>query len=465
MKKGVRIFLWILFVALLIELIGVAFISPEVEAASGDVALYKASGVSLLAIWLIGILLELDIFRIKSKLPLIKSEKAMHHLIFWVVLIILSVVFFSLFYNLTSEEFRNAMEEMNASSIVTESQGAEEHEKEQSVQEEFDSVNEEVAEDTLNKNPIKLDYHVTTVFETYNYEIDFSNIIISGYENSDEIEMSFDMKLINNSNEEMSFILPVRLEKAQIAGKDVIEEVTSRSSKSDEGETTYKVDANKSLSVNHVIKCKLLDGVKLSNISERDEINFSFRYAADYSKYKPTYIEEHIMNYEEPIIEEPADFIKASNPAFFSSFDAIDCSGVEITIDQLKVCADLENPKSGYNFYYVVYEYTVKNTSASDTTWRIGKGNSNIYGTFIYDVYERYLGGNQVIKDEDITSTWNNGGILKAGEQKTYSMTLIVDRKMDDPEDGLMLKTDSQMQVVLPFFVGDNEYELKYTLN
>jgi hypothetical protein len=326
MKKGIKIFLWITLVLLIIVLIFCASLNPEVPCSDKDIVLYRLAGSSLLAVWIIGVLIELDIFHIKKNIPLVNSNKTTRHIAFWCILIVFSIILFNLFYGCTSEQFKKAMEEVNGSTTKT-----------------------DVTETLVEKND----------------------------ENSQSTQ---------TINEEQS---------------NIVENITN---------------------------------------TDKEQSEFT--------------------------TEKQATYLTSENPVLFENFETIDCDGVDFTIDRLKVCADLDNPKSGFNYYYIVYEYTVKNNNKGDITWQIGsKGNGNIYGTFIYESYERSLGGNQFIKDEDITSKWISGGGLSEGEKKTCSMTLIVQRTVDDPEEGLMLKTDSHMQVVLPVLINGNECKLTFTLN
>jgi hypothetical protein len=449
---GIKIFLWVILVLLVIFFISCFSLTPQVPYSTKDIILYRMSGGSLFVVWIMGVLIELDIFHVKKNIPLVKSSKTTRHIAFWCILIVFSIILFSIFYSCTSEQFKKTEEDNIESSQSTQTEN-----------------NEQSNADQEQKQIIEITYQVDTMFESYGYKINISNVVISGCEDSDEIEISFDAKLTNDSDQEMDFILPARLEKGQINDTDIVEEVTSRIKNSDDGEVSYLVAAHKQEDITHTIKCKLIGNKNISDFKDTDDIDFEIRYSASYSSYALSYVGDHITNKDKEesdvASEEQATYITSENPVLFENFDVIDCSGVDFTIDKLKVCADLNNPKSGYNFYYIVFEYSVKNNNSSETTWQIGKGNSNFYGTFIYDSYERYLGGNQVIKDEDITSEWVSGGSLTAGEKRTYSMTLIVNRKLNDPEDGLMLKTDSQMQVVLPVLINDDEYELTYTLN
>ena len=77
------------------------------------------SGASLFLIWLIGLLIELDVFHAKKNIPLVKSNHIGPHIIFWVVLLIVSFIAFGVFYSATSPDFKLAMEKADASKTDT----------------------------------------------------------------------------------------------------------------------------------------------------------------------------------------------------------------------------------------------------------------------------------------------------------------------------------------------------------
>lgn len=122
MKKGTKIFLWIIFGFLVVMLLTSVGMTPEIEASGSDVFLYKASGASLFFVWLVGVAIELDIFHIKSKIPLARSEKKVAHIGFWGIILVLSCTIFGVIYNNTSADFRTAMNEKseNINALETE---------------------------------------------------------------------------------------------------------------------------------------------------------------------------------------------------------------------------------------------------------------------------------------------------------------------------------------------------------
>lgn len=112
MKKRKKIILWIAVIVLVLCSITALSIKPDIDASGKDLFLYRTSGFSLFLIWLFGLIIELDIFHIKKNIPLVKSDRISLHIIFWIILIILSLIVFGVFYNSTSQDFKNALSEV-----------------------------------------------------------------------------------------------------------------------------------------------------------------------------------------------------------------------------------------------------------------------------------------------------------------------------------------------------------------
>lgn len=113
MKKGTKIFLWVIFGCLMVMLITSAFMTPDVDASDRDIFFYRVSGAMIFLIWLIGVVIELDIFHVKNKMPLVKSRKTIAHVAFWAIILVASLTAFGVLYSFTSPDFRIAMEEKN----------------------------------------------------------------------------------------------------------------------------------------------------------------------------------------------------------------------------------------------------------------------------------------------------------------------------------------------------------------
>lgn len=121
MKKRGRRLLWVAFAVLVLFLVTTVAMKPEIDGSANDIFLYKMGGASLFAIWLSGVVLELDIFHIRKNIPLIKSNRISAHIVFWIGLIIVSLIVFGIFNNLTSPDFRKAMEEAKENQITSDS--------------------------------------------------------------------------------------------------------------------------------------------------------------------------------------------------------------------------------------------------------------------------------------------------------------------------------------------------------
>ena len=81
--------------------------------------LQNMSGTSLFLIWMIGLLIELDVFHNKKNIPLVKSNHIGPHILFWAVLVITSFIAFGVFYSSISTDFKLAMEQVDTSKTET----------------------------------------------------------------------------------------------------------------------------------------------------------------------------------------------------------------------------------------------------------------------------------------------------------------------------------------------------------
>ena len=105
MKKRKKIILWIAVIVLVLCSITALSIKPDIDASGKDLFLYRMSGFSLFLIWLFGLIIELDVFHIKKNILLVKRDRISLHIIFWIILIILSLIVFGVFYNFTSQDY------------------------------------------------------------------------------------------------------------------------------------------------------------------------------------------------------------------------------------------------------------------------------------------------------------------------------------------------------------------------
>lgn len=191
-------------------------------------------------------------------------------------------------------------------------------------------------------------------------------------------------------------------------------------------------------------------------------ISDSFEISWEIGEYNTYYIDlpEYRVESED---EEIDNYIRTRGEMYTFEEDMV-CGDTSVKIDQLKICSDLDEVTSGFNFYYLVIEYTVTNNTENKVSWGFNK-TGNIYGDFHYKGLERYLAGNDFIKDEDITSERRYKGILNANGTYTGSMALIIDRTVEDPEKGLELQKNDPMTIILNYWEGNNKYDLELNIN
>lgn len=96
-------------IVLAICLLSAFFITVDFPASKIDLILYRISGVMLLATLEIGVLLEMNLFNLRKKIPLIRSTNIFKHILFWVVVVLVATILFSITYNMTSADFRNQL--------------------------------------------------------------------------------------------------------------------------------------------------------------------------------------------------------------------------------------------------------------------------------------------------------------------------------------------------------------------
>lgn len=119
LKKRKKVFLWIAAIILGLCVLTSLFMKPDIAASGMDLFLYKMSGTSLFLIWMIGLLIELDVFHNKKNIPLVKSNHIGPHILFWAVLVITSFIAFGVFYSSISTDFKLAMEQVDTSKTET----------------------------------------------------------------------------------------------------------------------------------------------------------------------------------------------------------------------------------------------------------------------------------------------------------------------------------------------------------
>ena len=128
MKKVARIILWSFFVLFLICTVAAVFASSGAHGATSDLILERVSNVLLFAGIDFGLFVELNLFGLKKKLPLIKKRKPGAHILFWALLLTLSVALSYTADHLTSAAFRE--EKKAITQAAEEERTAEQQQKE-----------------------------------------------------------------------------------------------------------------------------------------------------------------------------------------------------------------------------------------------------------------------------------------------------------------------------------------------
>ncbi len=85
-------------------------LDPEAPATAKDLFFYRLSGSMLFLPIALGLLANLDAFGIKKHIPLLRSVKKGHRVLFWFLLVFVSFLLFGFFRNFTSDEFRKALD-------------------------------------------------------------------------------------------------------------------------------------------------------------------------------------------------------------------------------------------------------------------------------------------------------------------------------------------------------------------
>ena len=226
MKKRKKIILWIAVIVLVLCSITALSIKPDIDASGKDLFLYRMSGFSLFLIWLFGLIIELDVFHIKKNIPLVKSDRISLRIIFWFILIILSLIVFGVFYNSTSQDFKNALSEVAenetdsnkveetepiASDNVTEKADDAEYEEntpasESSFEIQSDSTNEENNSDTSSKLIEDETYYFDDAsFIVNGIQLTVNNIILHRENKPEGYSLEVEYSLLNQNDTDATF--------------------------------------------------------------------------------------------------------------------------------------------------------------------------------------------------------------------------------------------------------------------
>lgn len=117
-----KIVLWISAVAVFAFIIGACFVDVSFDASAADICIYRFAACSMFIIIEIGILVELNLFHIKSKIPLIKEKNVGKHILFWLIVFVIAIVSFGTINAFTSKEFQLALSEQSNTQEQNENQ-------------------------------------------------------------------------------------------------------------------------------------------------------------------------------------------------------------------------------------------------------------------------------------------------------------------------------------------------------
>lgn len=158
---------------------------------------------------------------------------------------------------------------------------------------------------------------------------------------------------------------------------------------------------------------------------------------------------------------EPAtapDALIDSNGMTYYFDDKVEFEDFDVKINRLKLVSDLDYVESGYNYYYIMIDYTIYNKTDSDIYYYM-RNPSGFMGKFRFNGYERWLGHNYTIKDDDFIETESfkrsDGESVSGHESVNRFFCGIIHREIDDPEKGMRLRIDDEMEFDIYFSVGD----------
>ncbi len=158
MKK--KIILWIVTVFTTILMIVSLFNNPSIEASAKDLLFYRLNGFFLFLPIVVGLIIELDVGSIKSKIPLAKSKKVISHIAFWIVCIFISGVFSAVFTGMLSEEFKEVAK--NNAEIREVEQVSTELDEDKTAITEVTTVDESEEKTVSNDNKIEAETDTTS---------------------------------------------------------------------------------------------------------------------------------------------------------------------------------------------------------------------------------------------------------------------------------------------------------------
>lgn len=437
-KKNIILAVCAIIIAIL--LLASFFITVNFSANTKDLQLYRMAGALLLATFEIGILLEMNLFGLCKKIPLISGTSIFKHILFWFVIVFIACILFSIPYSLTSAEFK---EQLNKKEVITTDNDTlvNNEELEETVTTEL--IQENKPDNTIETTPTAPVKKALT-WQSLSKEAGRYKLVLTllgehfnkgEYADSDFSDLSLDEKKLvedlfsyANANNE----LPMEFTETFTAfcvGKEFENMFLE----------AYDNPFYKSLSNSFVISWKS-DGTYYIGIKEREDL-------------------------EQTESEDTNRFVGKTGCEFTVS-EPFELDGVTYTISRIKICSKMDSESPSYNYYKIFYEYTIENNRKESIEWDMAY-NGNLYGLLCHKGAERKLGGNNVIKDDSFDkSKYAPEGTLAAGATISgYNSVICQPDLLDFPAETWPLYTDEPFSLILHLVVNSTDYSLTISFN
>lgn len=110
LKRLKKIILWSLLVVDAVCAITSWFIVVDFECSGRDLMLYRLSGFMLFAVPLLGLMVELNLFKIREKVKFLSLNSLKKQIIFWIIVFVAGIGLFLITEEFTSADFQTKME-------------------------------------------------------------------------------------------------------------------------------------------------------------------------------------------------------------------------------------------------------------------------------------------------------------------------------------------------------------------
>ncbi len=145
MKKSVRIILWICFVFCAICTVFSLFGGSDVQGSLSDKVFERISNALLFGIIGFGFVVELNLFGLKEKLPLIKNKQRSTHILFWVLLVTVAFVLSFSADRLTAKSFRDEKHALIQASEEEKEQQKKQKKEQESISRQIEKEQESIS--------------------------------------------------------------------------------------------------------------------------------------------------------------------------------------------------------------------------------------------------------------------------------------------------------------------------------